>query len=85
MTERHKVWRAHVNWDHRGATVFCTYGFRSQCGEWVEGCDTKWRFSPEWFDTPEKAKASKAGEVAAMGARLINQAHELLAAKGGAA
>jgi len=80
MSERQRFYQAHVNWDYRGATVFCHYGYVSECGAWIEGGDTRWRRTPDWFDSEAEAKASKAGEVAAMGARLITQAHELLAA-----
>ena len=78
MSERQRVYRALVSWDHRGATVWCHYGYVSSCGEWVEIGDTRHRRTPDWFDTEAEAKASKAGEVAAMGARLINQAKALL-------
>jgi hypothetical protein len=82
MSERQKCYRAHVNWDYRGATVWCHYGYISPCGEWVEVGDTRHRRTAEWFDTEAAAKASKADEVAQMGAKLINQAAEL---RGGAA
>jgi len=82
MSDRQKVYRAHVNWDHRGATVWAHYGYVSPCGEWVDAGDTRYRRTAEWFDTEAAAKASKADEVAQMGAKLINQAAEL---RGGAA
>ena len=78
MRERQKLYRAHVNFDYRGATVWFHYGYLSECGFWVEAGDTRWRRSDDWFTTETEAKASKAGEVAAMGARLINQAKALL-------
>lgn len=77
MSDAPKVYRAHVNWDHRGATVWCHYGRLSACGEWVEAGDTRWRRTAEWFDSEAEAKASKAGEVAARGALLLKQAAAL--------
>jgi len=78
MNDRQKVYRARVNFDHRGATVWCHFGFVSECGNWVECGDKRWRRTNEWFATQREAKATLAGEVAAMGARLINQAQGLL-------
>ena len=77
MSERQKVYRAFLNFDHRGATVWCQFGYVSQCGEWVAVGDTLHRKTADWFDTEAAAKASKADEVAQMGAKLINQAAEL--------
>ncbi|NBW12310.1 MAG: hypothetical protein EBR82_30190 [Caulobacteraceae bacterium] len=85
MSERQKVYRAHVNFDHRGATVWCHYGYVSECGAWIDGGDTRWRRTPDWFDTEAEAKASLADEVAAMAAKILHQASELRAAKGVAA
>ena len=73
-----KVYRAHITWDHRGATVYCHYGHLSHDGEWVEAGDTRWRATADWHYTEADAKASKAGEIAAMGAKLIDQAKQLL-------
>jgi hypothetical protein len=81
MTERQRLFRAHINWDYRGATVFCTYAHLSECGQWLEHGDTRWRRSAEWFVTEAEARASKAVEVAEMGAKLIRQSAELLAAR----
>lgn len=77
-TTQRRVYRAWVNVDHRGATVWCNYGHLSECGQWVEHGDTRWRRTAEWFDTEADAKASKAAEVAAIGAKLIDQAKQLL-------
>ena len=76
---RQKLYRAHIHWDYSGAHVFCHYGHLSACGEWVEGgSDTRWRRTADWYETEAAAEASKAGEVAAMGAKLIDQAKQLL-------
>jgi hypothetical protein len=82
MSEQGKrVYRAGIHWDSRGANVFCWYGHVSPCGEWVEGgSDTRWRRTADWHDTEAAAKASKAAEVAAMGAKLLEEAQQLLAA-----
>jgi hypothetical protein len=82
MTERQKCFRAHVNFDCRGATAWAHYGYLSPCGEWVEVGDTRHRRTAEWFDTEDAAKAAKADEVMAMAARLEDQA---VALRGGAA
>ena len=83
MSEAQKVYRAHVSWDHRGAYVWCQFGYVSQCGEWVEIGDTRHRLgTAEWFDTEAAAKASKADEVMKMAARIEDQA---VALRGGAA
>ena len=79
MNEAPKVYRAYVNFDHRGANVWCHCGWLSACGEWVEAGDTRYRRTSEWFDTEAAAKAGKAGEVAAMGATLLKQASALTA------
>ena len=72
-----KVYRAHVSFDHSGAHVWCQHGELSPCGEWVELGDTRWRRTPEWFDTVADARASKAAQVAEMGSKLLKQAAEL--------
>jgi hypothetical protein len=78
-----RVYRAHIHWDYRGANVFTNYGLLSHDGEWVELGDTRWRATADWHYTEADAKASKAAEIAAMGAKLIDQAKQLLdAAKG---
>jgi hypothetical protein len=72
-----KVYRAHIHWDYRGANVFCNYGNLSHDGEWVEAGDTRWKATAEWHYTEADARASKAAEIAAMGAKLLKQAAEL--------
>jgi hypothetical protein len=78
-----KVYRAYIHWDNRGANVHCNYGCLSQDGEWVEFGDIRWRVTAEWHYTEADAKASKAAEIAAMGAKLITQAQQLLDAANG--
>jgi hypothetical protein len=73
-----RVYRAYIHWDERGAHVFCNYGHLSHDGEWVELGDTRWRATADWHYTEADAKASKAAEIAAMGAKLIDQAKQLL-------
>lgn len=73
-----RVYRAHIHWDYRGANVFCHYGHISHDGEWVEHGDTRWKVTADWHHTEADAKASKAAEIAAMGAKLIDQAKQLL-------
>jgi len=76
-----KVYRAGIHWDYRGANVHCWYGHVSPCGEWVDfGTEQRGRLTADWYDTEAAAKASKAGEVAAMAAKLLEEAQQLLAA-----
>lgn len=81
--QRKKVYKAHIHYacDRRkGVSVFCHYGYLSPCGEWVEGNDMMWRRTPDWCDTEAEALAKLAPEIAEIGARLIQQAAELLEA-----
>jgi hypothetical protein len=78
MSDVQRVYRAHIHWDYQGANVFCHYGNLSHDGEWVEAGDTRWRATADWFRTEAEAKASKAGEIAAMGAKLIALSKQLL-------
>jgi hypothetical protein len=82
MSEQGKrVYRAGIHFDYRGANVFCWFGHVSPCGEWVDfGVDQRGRLTADWHDTEAAAKASKAAEVAAMGAKLLEEAQQLLAA-----
>jgi hypothetical protein len=72
-----RAYRAHVLFDHRGATVFSHFGTVSPCGEWVEAGDTRWRLDDSWFASDADAKASKAGEVMEMAATMKRQAEAL--------
>lgn len=63
-----------------GITVFCLYGHLSDCGEWVDGGSVRWPRTPEWRDTEAEAEAVLAPRIAQIGARLIQQAAELLEA-----
>jgi hypothetical protein len=76
-----RLYRAHINWDFRGATVFCTYAALSECGQWLEHGDTRWRLTPGWYETEAQARAGKAAEIAEMGAKLIKQAAQLIEAR----
>jgi hypothetical protein len=80
MSNAQRLYRAHVAVDLvSGARVWCHYAYVSEDGEWVQLGDTRWRRTADWFDTEAQAKASKASEVAAIGAKLIDQAQQLLA------
>jgi len=79
--ERKKVYRAHLTTNPAvGEPCFCWFGYLSDCGEWVEGGDTRWRRTREWCDSEAEAKAVLAPQLASMGSRLIEKAAELLAA-----
>lgn len=85
MDERIRVWRAHlgvnVNAD-KGYSTFCHYGHLTQCGQWIDGGSVRWPRTPEWCSSEREALARLAPQIAAIGARLIAQANELLAAAG---
>jgi hypothetical protein len=81
MNERKRLYRAHITWDFRGATVFCTYAHLSECGQWLEHGDTRWRLTADWCEDEAQARAAKAAEIAEMGAKLIRQAAALLEAR----
>ena len=81
--ERKKVYRAHIHYQcsrGKAVSVFCTYGYLSPCGEWVEGTDVRWRRTPDWCDTEAEAAAKVAPEIAEIGALMIKQASDLLQA-----
>ena len=83
MDERKTVYRAHmgVGVDSRtGYATFCHYGFVTECGRYVDGGSVMWPMSDEWCATEAEALTKLAPQIATIGARLIAQASELLAA-----
>lgn len=81
--ERPRVYKAHIHErfsQQEGISVFCHYGYPSACGQWVDGGSVQWRRTPEWRDTEAEALAVLAPRIAEIGARLIQQASELLEA-----
>lgn len=83
MDERIKVWRAHLGSGVNatdGYKTFCHYGYLTDCGQWVDGGNVRWPRGPEWCLSQEEALAKLAPQIAAIGARLIAQASELLSA-----
>jgi hypothetical protein len=82
MSEPQKLYRAGIHWDDRGANLFVYYGHVSPCGEWVEyGRDQRHRRTADWCETEAEARASRAAEIAAMGAKLLQQAAALVSPK----
>ena len=83
MDERIKVWRAHLGSGANAAdghATFAHYGYVTDCGQWVDGNNVRWPRTPEWCLSEAEALAKLAPQIAAIGARLIAQANELLAA-----
>jgi len=79
MSEAQRLYRAGIHWDDRGANLFCYYGHVSPCGEWVDyGRDQRLRRTSDWYETEAEARASKAADIASMGAKLLQQAAELV-------
>ena len=81
--ERRKVWRSHlgVNVDTKnGHSTICHYGHVTQCGRYVDGGSVMWPLSNDWCDSEAEALARLAPRIAEIGARLIQQAAELLEA-----
>ena len=81
MSEPRKVYRAHfgtsVN-DRDGYSTWCHYGHVSPCGEWVDGNNVRWPYTSDWCDSEVEAKSRLAPKIAAIGARLLQQAAQLL-------
>jgi len=77
MSERKKLYRPHVSWSDRGATVWCHYGYLSECGEWLDGGDTRWRRTDDWFETEAEAHASCSPKLVEMACKILGQAAEL--------
>ncbi len=80
---RRKVYRAHMGVGvdaKQGYTTFCHYGFVTDCGRFVDGGSVMWPMSADWCDTEAEALATLAPKIAQIGARLIQQAAELLEA-----
>lgn len=81
MDERIKVFRAHLGVSVNakdGHSTFAHYGYLSPCGQWVEAGDTRWRRTDDWCVSEAEAMAKLAPTLAAMGAKLIEQANELI-------
>jgi hypothetical protein len=77
--DKKKLYRAHVS-ASAGGSIYCTIGYLSTCGEWIDGNGVRWPVTREWCETEVQAKGRVAPQIAEMGAALIREATELLAA-----
>jgi hypothetical protein len=76
-----RVWRSHLGTGadaKNGYVTFSHYGFLSSCGQWVDGGSVRWKRTSEWCDSEAEALARLAPKIAAIGARMLLQATELL-------
>lgn len=81
--ERKRVYKAHIHErfsQEAGISVFCHYGHLTECGRYVDGGSVMWPFDDSWCDSEAQAEAVLAPQIAQIGARLIQQAAELLEA-----
>lgn len=77
------VYKAHMTgqYDAReGAFVYVMRGEVSDCGEWIENGNVRWRRTPDWKETVEEAKAVLAPRISEMGAAMLRQAAALCSA-----
>jgi hypothetical protein len=77
--DKKKLYRAHVSVS-AGGGIYCTIGYLSPCGEWIDGNGVRWPVTREWCETEAQAKGRVAPQLAEMGAALIREATELLSA-----
>ena len=77
--DRQKLYRANVS-ESASGFIYCTTGYLSPCGEWIDGNGVRWPVTREWCETEAQAKGRVAPRLAEMGAALIRNATDLLAA-----
>jgi len=79
--ERQKLYRAWLSFNERGASVWCSCGRASSCGEWVDIGDIRHRRTDDWHETQAAAKAAHAAAIADMAVKLLKQANDLTAGR----
>ena len=80
MSERQRLYRAMLGTsvtEKQGHSVLTWYGTLTECGEWVEAGQTRWRRDGTWFESEAAALASLAGRIEAIGYACLNQAQQL--------
>jgi hypothetical protein len=78
--ERQRLYRASLGDrvdEKDGHAVFPWYGELTECGEWVEEGDRRWRRDDTWFPTEAAALASLADRIEAIGEACLRQAIQL--------
>jgi len=79
--DKKKLYRAWLSFNERGASIWCSCGIASPCGQWVDVGDIRHRRTDEWHETQAAAKAAHAEAVADMAVKMLQQANDLTAAK----
>lgn len=80
MSERQRLYRAELGTSVNATTghsVLSWYGTLTECGEWVEAGQARWRRDGTWFETKAAALASLAPRIEAIGYACLNQAEQL--------
>lgn len=80
MSERQRLYRADLGTSvnaKTGHTVFSWYGTVTECGEWVEHGNLRWRRDDTWFDSEAAALASLADRIEAVALACNRQARRL--------
>lgn len=60
-----------------GHSTLSWYGTVTECGEWVEQGQTRWRRDDTWFETEAAALASLADRIEAVALAMNRQARRL--------
>jgi len=80
MSERQRLYRAELGTSvtaNNGHSVLSWYGTLTECGEWVEQGQTRWRRDGTWHETKAAALASLADRIDAIGLACRQQAQQL--------
>jgi hypothetical protein len=63
-----------------GAIIYVMSGDVSDCGEWIENGNVRWRRTPDWTDTAEEAKALLAPRISEIATAMLRQTAALCSA-----
>ncbi|NBW15929.1 MAG: hypothetical protein EBR82_48890 [Caulobacteraceae bacterium] len=80
MSEPKRLYRAELGTSVNAKTGHSTlswYGTVTECGEWVEQGQTRWRRDDTWFETEAAALASLADRIEAIALAMNKQARRL--------
>ncbi len=78
--ERQRLYRAELGSRvdaKTGHSTLSWYGTVTECGEWVEQGQTRWRRDDTWFETEAAALASLADRIEAVALAMNRQARRL--------
>lgn len=80
MSEPKRLYRAELGTRvdaKNGHSVLSWYGTVTECGEWVEQGQTRWRRDDTWHETEAAALASLADRIEAVALAMNRQARRL--------